>query len=841
MSMIGKKLGRFEIISQLGAGGMASVWKARDSLLDRDVAVKVLDERFGSSPNGRRRFRHEGEIAALMSHPGICAVHEAGEHEGLTYLVMALIVGKTVSELVRERLIPPEHAVQMGIAAADALGYAHAMGIVHRDITSRNLMVREDGSVVLLDFGIALAYGVSRVTSTGHMLGTPAYMAPESLQGKSADPRTDVYGMGVVLYEALTGSLPFEGERPEVVRFRALNEDPARPSTLRPELGADIDDVVLKAMSREPDDRFMDGLDLAAALRALSATASEAEPRGPSSDARRGSPAAARASQQRSDIATRFTSGAQPIYLLVMPIDDVSSTLDDARPDVLRDLTDAACAGLADMERVRVVRPSTTGGPLATAAREAGANVVLVTKARSVGHTVRLTFQIIDPDGGTIYAGDNVEGTLVDPFELEDRFLQAVRSSMGFSLSKGTHGRRSTHPAAASLLAQARSYLKRFDHEPSLDGAIDILRALAESEGATSEIMAAQTRAFIAKHELTRERRWSALAAAACDRAIAADPDSIDTLLARAEVALAAGHPHQALEVADRGLNQDATHYELRLVRARALDGAGRTEEALNTCHQAIAGQPDDWRGYHVLGTLLLRHGRFADAVAPLRKATQLVPDNAGAHRNLGNAYFYMGRYENAQGAWERSIAIRPAAMTYYNIGTLLFFQERYDECLVAFEHAVALNPHDARSWGNLGAACRTIPGHEARMYQALETAISLVQEDLRRDPTNAESWAQLAGFQSNLGLHEEAIRSAEKGLEVGPDVIECMVRAGYVYSSAGNRDAALCQFEEAVKRGYGIETLLRDKELVELRRDPGFRKVLAHAHKSVGTEESTQ
>jgi serine/threonine-protein kinase len=229
---------------------MGSVWRAEDTLLGRAVAIKVLADDLAQDDEARRRFRREGEIAAQLDHPGICAVYEAGEQDGLTWLAMAYIDGETLSDRIRERLMPIDQVVRVGRMAADALAHAHARGVKHRDVTSRNIMIARDGRVVLLDFGLAIVSDASRITGPGAVVGTIAYMAPELLCGQNATPRSDLYGLGVVLYEMLTGARPFYSENAEALRYRVIQESPEPVQALRPEVPEALEAVVMKAMAR---------------------------------------------------------------------------------------------------------------------------------------------------------------------------------------------------------------------------------------------------------------------------------------------------------------------------------------------------------------------------------------------------------------------------------------------------------------------------------------------------------------------------------------------------------------------------------------------------------------
>jgi len=260
--MIGE---RFRIERPLGRGGMASVYLARDEELGRPVAVKVLEALAGEDES-RRRFLREARLAARLTHPNIVTVYDAGEHDGALYIVMEYVEGETLAELLRRRgRLPPDEVVALGRQAAAGLQHAHDHGLVHRDVKPQNLLVRSDGTLKISDFGIARAAEATQITSAGTILGTAGYLAPEQAAGEEASAAADVYGLGAVLYEALTGRTP--------VRVASLAdlptahlEPPDPVGTIAPGVPPRLETAVMRALERRPEDRPGSAAELAAAL-----------------------------------------------------------------------------------------------------------------------------------------------------------------------------------------------------------------------------------------------------------------------------------------------------------------------------------------------------------------------------------------------------------------------------------------------------------------------------------------------------------------------------------------------------------------------------------------------
>ena len=255
--MIGRTFGRFRIVGSLGEGGMGTVWKAEDDLLGRSVALKLLSARLADSESARARLLREARAAGALDHPGIGTVYDAGEQDGEIFIAMRLVDGGTVADRIQSQgALGLLDAVRIAASAADALGHAHARGILHRDVSARNLMLTKDGQVIVVDFGLALAEGASRLTQSGTTVGTAYYMAPEIALGQQADRRSDIYSLGAVLHEMLTGAPPFEGDRLQAVLYAAVNTRATPPSTKRPEIPPELDRIVLKALAKKPEERY---------------------------------------------------------------------------------------------------------------------------------------------------------------------------------------------------------------------------------------------------------------------------------------------------------------------------------------------------------------------------------------------------------------------------------------------------------------------------------------------------------------------------------------------------------------------------------------------------------
>jgi serine/threonine-protein kinase len=248
--------GRYRVVRKLGAGGMADVYLAEDEELGRRVAIKILNDRHANDEQFVERFRREAKNAAGLSHPNIVSIYDRGEAEGTYYIAMEFLDGRSLKELLIARgPMPIADAMQYTRQILNALRFAHRKGVVHRDIKPHNVMVDGDGRLKVTDFGIARA-GASQMTEAGAIVGTAQYLSPEQARGAAVDQRSDLYSIGVVLYEMLTGHVPFTGDTPVEIAMRHLSDAPRPPSTIRPEIPPDLDMIVLRALAKNPDDRF---------------------------------------------------------------------------------------------------------------------------------------------------------------------------------------------------------------------------------------------------------------------------------------------------------------------------------------------------------------------------------------------------------------------------------------------------------------------------------------------------------------------------------------------------------------------------------------------------------
>ncbi|MBI5215398.1 MAG: protein kinase [Ignavibacteriae bacterium] len=453
--MIGLAISHYKILEKLGEGGMGVVFKAEDTKLKRIVALKFLPESVSSSGEELARFQQEAEAISALNHSNIATIYDVDEVEGKKFLALEFIPGGTLKSRIKKlknegREISIEEATDYIIQIAEGLGHAHRQQIIHRDIKSDNLMLTDEGKIKITDFGLAKLRGTSTLTKSGSTVGTLAYMAPEQMQGNDVDVRADMFSLGVVFFELLTGKMPFRGEHEAAIMYSVLNEEPQLITNVRPNVPTNLQQIIGKLLQKEPQCRYQSMRELLSDLR----------------NSRQGNP----------------KNSAEQKSIVVLPFENMSP---DKENEYFSDgLTEEIISDLSKIQSLRVIsrtsamRLKGSTKDIKTIAQELNVRYVLEGSVRKSGQTLRITAQLIDGKSDANLWAEKYNGTLEDVFEIQENVSRAIVGALKVTLSSDEERRMEERPInnaqAYDLYLKARRELQR-GMADSLERSIQLL------------------------------------------------------------------------------------------------------------------------------------------------------------------------------------------------------------------------------------------------------------------------------------------------------------------------------------------------------------------------------
>ncbi len=637
------RLGPYEILSLFGEGAMGEVYRARDTRLGREVAVKVMRDVALHDPEARRRFRGEAIALSRLSHPNVAAVFDVGTEGAIDYLVMELIPGATLEERLRDGPPPEAEIVPLALQLAEGLAAAHGGGIVHRDLKPANIRLTPEGRLKILDFGLALAPETSvnpelRSTATmpGRVAGTLAYMAPEVLDGARADARSDVFALGVVLYELATGRHPFPVGSVLELLNAVSNRSAPTPRALRPGLPEGLDAVILDAMHRDPRQRPASAIEVLSALRAVAEGGA----------ARRAARAPSRS------LRARVRS------LVVLPLDNLSG---DPAQDFFADgMTDALIADLAKIDGLKVIsrtsamRYKGARRPLPEIAAELGVDAVVEGSVARSGSRVRITAQLIHAASDTHLWADSFDRDMSDVLTLQSEAARAIAAEIRIKLSPRSRARlegaRRVVPEAYEAYLRGRHHLNRRTEEALLNAADYFRHAIdLDPTYALAHVGLGDVHNLLGFYSYRAPADAFPRSKAAAQRALGLDPGSGE---AHVSLAYALHYYDWDWEAAEgryrRGIELNPSYPQAHLWYLNLLTARARFEEALEhvarCCEldplSVVCAASEGWVRY------LMRD--FDGAIAVTRKALELDPDSGPGLLWYSWPFIQKGQFDEA-------------------------------------------------------------------------------------------------------------------------------------------------------------------------------------------------
>lgn len=850
--LIGRTVAHYELVEELGSGGMGVVYKARDLHLDRFVAVKFLSASWSRDADSKRRFIREAKAASALDHPNVCPVYDVDEFEDRLYIVMAYCEGETLAEKIERCPLPVEEAVDLALQIVRGLEKTHARGIVHRDLKPGNVIVTTDGTARIVDFGIAKLSADTRITRHGAVMGSVAYMSPEQARVDEVDHRTDLWSLGVVLYEMLTGARPFRSTNEPGLLYEICHTDPAPPDALRPGLPAGLERIVERCLQKDPGNRYQNAGDLRADLEFL---VSGKKPAGfyrrvPIRRPRvtpRCLASAAVALLLLAAVVTfvfnrdRFFPRSETV-LAVLPFYTPDDPADQAflsglQEDLIGKLTlledDRGSIWVIPSSELRsrdIRHPSDAHFLL-------GTTRVITLEVDRTADSVSVQLHLIDTSSPIPrHVADVTRSGHVGIFsQLRDDLLFELIETMG--LRVGSRDREvlvaggSTNARANELYLEGSGFLQRLELEANIDTAIALLERALVYDPRFASAHALLGEAFWQKYENTRDQVWIDRALQSAARASELDRLSPQVRTTRALILDRTGRDEEAVREYRYALTLDPEN-------AAALRGLGKVyadlqhfSSAIAVYQEAIRIRPQDWRAHNGIGVVYYDQGQFEEAATFFQKVIDLVPGSSIGYENLALVHMEATRWEEALQLYRRAINIDPYYMTYENLSMLHYLNGRFELAVATIDSALSLNDTDYFVWGLLGTYYYDWgPEHHEHARQAIQAALELLEGDLIFNETDPVFLSEKALFLSMAGdpataraiLDRLPIRKTWRW--------DTQYTVAEAYERAGDRDAALEWLERALNSGYPAILLPYHHGMKSLREDPRYERLVLQA-----------
>ena len=649
--MIGESISHYKIIDKLGEGGMGVVYKAEDLKLGRTVAIKFLPSHLASSEDSIKRFKQEAKAAASINHPNIMSIFEIDEHNKTFFMVMEFVEGQTLkaylSDLKSGSGIPYLKATEWLLIIAIALKAAHDKDIIHRDIKSENIMISPGDKLKLMDFGLAKLVGSSGMTKTGTSLGTLSYMSPEQAQGLNADHRSDIWSLGVVFYEMLTGETLFKAEHEAALLYLIVNEEPPAPSILDRKIPHQIDNVVKKMLFKDPLKRFQNLSEIISALGEI-----------------------------KNDIGKAGIDNKKKA-IAVLPFDNISS---DKENEYFGDgLTEELIANLSRLKDMRVISRTTTMQYKGTKkdikiiGRELGARYIMEGSVRKFHDDLRITAQLIDVESDEQLWAETYKGKLADIFDIQEKVSKQIVDALMMKLTpleKIVLEKRSTiNPEAFDCYLRARDFLNRRTKN-TVNFAIQLFKKAIELDTRYAGAYAGLGEAYATLYQYFESKvHW-------LDNAIESSLKAItyDSSLSDAYSALALAYFYKK-----------------------------SNEEAFTAGQKAIELDPHNFNGHWILGRIYHSTDRDKEAIELFKKVIELSPDFFSAYADLAISYDGIGEKEKSKQIVIEALKVYPRyflqhpddARAHLYYANTLVRANKFDEAKIEAAKAVELNPSD--------------------------------------------------------------------------------------------------------------------------------------------------
>lgn len=827
--MIGRTVSHYEILEEIDEGGMGRIYKARDTRLNVLRALKFVHPHLADNREFKARFLREARTAAALEHYHICAIHEVNETpEGVPFLCMTYYEGESLASRLQRGPVPFPELTNITCGVARGLLCAHRQGVIHRDIKPGNIMITRDGVAKILDFGLVKLVDRTRITRNISPLGTPRYMSPEQIRGDEVDHRTDIWSLGVILYEMACGTTPFAGDDDPAVFHTILHEDPLPLDERDPALPAPLVRVVDRCLRKDPEERYADVSEFLEELA-------------PCRGRRRKRSKIGRIAFAMAAVLLLIGAGwwwttrPEPLYstatrLAVLPVenlahpalDDLASGLTVTTARMLEDMTSGDRSTWVVPDRI-VAYADLRGF---VAARDAfGVNRLLTgsVQRHAAGHLLQLVLRDADSterlNSAAIVFDAEAPGSLADSLAIVLDQLLDLDEPATVAASAGLPG----NPAAARRFLDGLGALRA--GEP--DRAIGLLRSAAVREPGFAGCLVALGCAC--RDEFLDSGRSAPRDSAlhVLGQAAEAAPDDWRPHYERGETLRLASETDAAVQEFETAARLRPANPQVCDRLARVYRELERPTEAESLLRTAFARRPDYFETHRLLGRHFLRIEDYATATDHFEDALSLAPDDALTHQWLAVVLWHQNDLDGAVVHFERTYLLQPNFENCSNIGLILYLAKRFDESARYYELSMEIGgENDYETWGNLAIALYWSDGRRAESVARFRRAIELVEMALAESPDDPTLVGHLIEYNA-MGGNESAARTLiDRYAESAAGNAQLLYRIGCALEIMGDRTGALRYLSEAVRNGHPLVDIQGTRELADLVADPMFRQL---------------